>query len=190
MAISSPGIGSGLDVSGLVSKPMSVKQQPLTALATKEGGYQSKLSAYGALKGALSSLQTAAKALDSAAKFSGAKASVASDATFSATAAGSAATGTYAVEVKQLALADQWSTGSAFGAASAVVNSNAGTLTIKVGGDSKDVAIGATSTLAQVRESTTPMPASRPPSSPARTDLAPMSRSWSFRPTPPVRPMQ
>ena len=36
MAISSPGIGSNLDVNGIVSQLMAVEQKPLTALARKE----------------------------------------------------------------------------------------------------------------------------------------------------------
>ena len=36
--ISSPGLGSGLDVNGLVTKLMAVEQQPLTALAATPSG--------------------------------------------------------------------------------------------------------------------------------------------------------
>jgi len=45
MAISSAGIGSGLDVSSIVSQLMSIEKQPLTQLQTKATGLQTKLSA-------------------------------------------------------------------------------------------------------------------------------------------------
>ncbi|MDH5551856.1 MAG: hypothetical protein OEX82_00840, partial [Nitrosomonas sp.] len=45
--LSSPGIGSGLDVNGIVSQLMAIESQPLTALATKEAKQQAQLSAFG-----------------------------------------------------------------------------------------------------------------------------------------------
>jgi flagellar hook-associated protein 2 len=70
MAISSAGIGSGLDVSSIVSQLMALERRPLTALDTKEAKLQSQLTAYGSLKGALSSFQSAVAALANPAKFS------------------------------------------------------------------------------------------------------------------------
>ena len=65
MPISSAGIGSGLDVSSIVTQLMSIERQPLTQLQTKATGLQTKLSAYGTVKSALSALQdTASKLLD------------------------------------------------------------------------------------------------------------------------------
>ncbi len=109
MAITSTGIGSNLDVDGIITKLMSVEQRPLTALSTKEAGYQAKISALGSLKGALSALQTAVAALVPASgssaldKFSVFKTSIADAAIASATATSSAVAGTYSLEVTQLA---------------------------------------------------------------------------------------
>lgn len=65
MAISSAGIGSGLDVSSIVTQLMSIEKQPLTQLQTKATSLQTKLSGYGSVKAALSGLQdAAAKLLD------------------------------------------------------------------------------------------------------------------------------
>ena len=55
--------GSSLDVESIVSKLMALEQQPLNRLAIREADYNSKLSAYGSIKGALSSLQTASTSL-------------------------------------------------------------------------------------------------------------------------------
>ncbi|MFD2366375.1 flagellar filament capping protein FliD [Pseudoduganella sp. GCM10020061] len=103
MGLSSAGIGSNLDIEGIISKLMSVEQQPLTKLARTEASYQAKLSGFGMLKGAMSAFQTAVKGLADPNKFQAVKAAVAD--TTIATASGSAATkpGTYSLEVSQLA---------------------------------------------------------------------------------------
>ncbi|HEX5635852.1 MAG TPA: flagellar cap protein FliD N-terminal domain-containing protein, partial [Gammaproteobacteria bacterium] len=75
MALSSPGIGSGLDVNGIVTKLMAIEAQPMALLDRREASYQAKLSAYGSLQGALSSFQTTARGLNDAAKFNSLKAS-------------------------------------------------------------------------------------------------------------------
>ena len=62
-SLSSPGLGSGLDVNAIVSKLMAVESQPLTALASKEASYQARITAFGTLKGGLSALQTALSGL-------------------------------------------------------------------------------------------------------------------------------
>jgi flagellar hook-associated protein 2 len=104
-SITSPGIGSGLDVNGIISKLMAVEQQPLTKLDTKEASYQAKLSAMGTLKGAFSAVQTAAQALTSTSLF-GAKSATSSDTSVLTSSANTAATaGTYSVGVVKLAQA-------------------------------------------------------------------------------------
>lgn len=128
--LSSPGIGSGLDINGLVTKLMEAEKAPLTALAKKEADYQAKLTAYGSLKGALSSFQTAAKGLSTSSKFNTAKAT-ASDATaLSATTSSIARTGSYSIEVTSLAQAHKISSKPFVDAVAAV---GTGTLTIDFG---------------------------------------------------------
>jgi flagellar hook-associated protein 2 len=58
MAISSPGIGSNLDVTGIVAKLMAVESQPLATINTKTAAAQAKISALGAVKSALSTFQS------------------------------------------------------------------------------------------------------------------------------------
>lgn len=109
MAISSPGLGSNLDINSIVSQLMALEQRPLSALQTKEAGLQSKISALGSLKGAISALQTAAANLIPATgstaiqKFTTFKTTVADTAIASASASSSAVAGTYTLEVTQLA---------------------------------------------------------------------------------------
>lgn len=103
MAISSPGIGSGLDVNGIVSKLMAVEQQPVTVLDRKEVSYQAQLTAFGTLQGALSSFQSAVSGLSDVSKFTSLKASTADATVLSASASSIAMPGTYSVVVDKLA---------------------------------------------------------------------------------------
>lgn len=115
-SISSMGIGSGLDVEGIISKLMSVEQVPLTKLNTKEASYQTKISALGSLKSAVSALNSAVAALvpsgsqSPVTKYSSYKASVGNSSAASATANSSAVSGSYSLEVLQLATTHRIST--------------------------------------------------------------------------------
>lgn len=137
MAISSPGVGSNLDVNGIVSKLMAVESQPLTQLTKKEATYQAKLSAYGNLKSALSSFQGALSALNSPTKFTSLSASVADSTVMSASASSVAAAGSHTVEVTQLAQAQSMRTN--FTAANVTDVVGTGTLTFYFGTDNAGV---------------------------------------------------
>ncbi len=130
MALSSPGIGSGLDVSGIVSQLMALERRPLSLLDKKEGDYQSKLSGFGALKGALSSFQSAAQSLADPAKFSALKASIADAEAATVAASSSAVAGSYSLEISTLAKAHSLKSGT-FSTTSTTVGS--GTLSIEFG---------------------------------------------------------
>lgn len=129
-ALSSPGIGSGLNVTDLVKQLMEVERQPISALDIKAVTTQAQLSAYGSLKGALSSLQTGAKTLATSSTFETKKASVADSTIFSASADSTAAAGSFNIEVERLATAQKLSS-PAFGTSEDVVGS--GTLTFEFG---------------------------------------------------------
>lgn len=104
--ITSPGVGSGLDVNGIITKLMALEQEPLTKLDKKEASYQSKLSAFGTLKGTFAALQTSAKALTSTTLFAG-KSATSSDTTVLSSSANTAAVaGKYAIDVTHLAFGD------------------------------------------------------------------------------------
>ncbi|MBC7454175.1 MAG: flagellar filament capping protein FliD [Massilia sp.] len=107
MGLSSAGIGSNLDVEGIITKLMSVERQPLTKLARQEASYQAKLSGFGTLKGALSQFQTAVRGLADVSKFQGVSVSAADATIATASATSSAAAGTYALKVTQLAQAQK-----------------------------------------------------------------------------------
>jgi flagellar hook-associated protein 2 len=106
MAISTPGVGSGLDVNGIVSQLMALERRSVTAIDAKEAKFQTQLTAYGSLKGALSTFQSAVAALASPSKFTAVKTTVGDPTIATATASG-APSGTYALEVQTLAQAQK-----------------------------------------------------------------------------------
>lgn len=130
MALSSAGVGSGLDVNGLVSQLMTLESRPLTLLATKEAKFQSQLTAYGSLKGALSAFQSAVAALSTPAKFTAVNASVTDTTVASATATSAATSGSFSLEVQTLAQAHKLKS-TAFAAPTTEIGT--GTLTIQFG---------------------------------------------------------
>lgn len=130
MGISSAGIGSGLDVNSIVTGLMNAEKKPLEAVAAQKTSYQSKISAYGTLKSALSTFQTSVTALSSASKFNAQTATSGNLSVFTATANGSATIGDYAVTVSQLAKSQKLAS-TGFTNTSDVVGT--GTLTISFG---------------------------------------------------------
>jgi flagellar hook-associated protein 2 len=151
MGLSSPGIGSGIDVNTIVTQLMAVEKQPLTQLDTEEASYQSKVTAYGSLKGALASFQTAMQSLALASSFQSQAATVADPTVFTASASNAAAPGSYTVDV---GLTAQSQVLASNGLASDLNPSSTGTLQISVGGaTAQTITIDNTNnTLAGVRD--------------------------------------
>ena len=131
------GVGSSLDVNSLVTQLMAAEQQPITALATKEAKYQSQLTAYGSLKGALSTFQSSVAALSNPAKFTAISATITDVTLATVTASASAMPGRYSMNITQLAQSQKLQSSSAFAAASTTIGS--GTLSISFGTYSADL---------------------------------------------------
>src|SRR5690606_20552260 len=102
MAISALGVGSGLDLTGLLDGLKKAEQQRLVPLAQQKQSVQSKISAYGSVKSAITSFQDALNKLGDAEFFGSASSSVKGDA-FLAAAGTGAAVGSYSIDVQQLA---------------------------------------------------------------------------------------
>lgn len=131
--LSSPGIGSGLDINGLVTRLMEAEKQPLTRLDRKEAAYQAKLTAYGTLKGALSSFQTAVSGLASPHAFGAVKGTVADSAVASITTTSAAKPASYQLEVTNLAQAQKLTSSELQRIADPTAAIGTGTLTINFG---------------------------------------------------------
>ncbi len=104
-ALSDVGIGSGLDVNGIVSKLMEVESLPLTQLNSQIQSYQATLSAYGTVNSALSTFQSAVQAMNSAAQSTALAVTPTNTSVLSGTATSAASPGNYNVNVTQLAQA-------------------------------------------------------------------------------------
>lgn len=103
MGISSPGIGSNLDVNSIVTQLMALERRPITLLDQKEASFQAKLTGFGTLKGAISQFQSSVKALSDISKFQNIRATPADATIATASATSAAIAGTYALEVSKLA---------------------------------------------------------------------------------------
>jgi len=133
MAVTASGVGSNLDVNSIVSQLMTLEQRPLTLLNNKEASHQAKLSAYGVLRAALSTFQGTVSALKSAAS-SPAFAATSSDSTIAtATAAKNAASGSYSLDVLQLAQRHSIVTAGQASSSGAIGDGSVTTLTFDFG---------------------------------------------------------
>ncbi len=150
--ISSPGLGSGLDVSSLVEQLVAIEQQPLVRLATQEVGFQAQISAYGSLRSALSTFESSLNSVNTLSDFRALKASSSNADVFSASAGTSAAKGTYSLTVDRIAENHRLGSNSYFADTNTTtIGSEGETLTITQDGDSFDVAYGGKA-LAEVRD--------------------------------------
>lgn len=105
MAISSPGLGSNLNVSQIVSQLMAVERQPLDRLDTVEASYQAQLSAYGNVRSALATFGNAVDALSGGSGFRTRTATSSDSTVLTGSATSRAETGSYSLNVSQLAQA-------------------------------------------------------------------------------------
>jgi flagellar hook-associated protein 2 len=146
------GIGSGLDVAGLVSQLVAAERDPVAnRLDLRESELNAKLSAWGQVKSALGSLQTALEDLKDATAFQQRSTTSSDDTVATATATTSAALGSYSLTVNTLAAAHKLRT--SFGVADTDTTSvGTGTLHISIGGGAAtDVPVGG-GTLAEIRD--------------------------------------
>lgn len=103
MAISSPGLGSNLDVSSIVSQLMAIERQPVNRLNVREASFQAQVSAYGNIRSALSSFQGTVDALASASRFQTRTASSSDTTIATASASSTAQSGTVNLDVITIA---------------------------------------------------------------------------------------
>jgi flagellar hook-associated protein 2 len=110
VGLSSAGIGSGLDVEGLVSKLMAAEAAPLSKYDKQTATLQARLSALGKLSSAIGAFQGSLSSLSSGATFSALSSKSADDKILTGSAAASAAPGKYNINVTQLAQAQSLNT--------------------------------------------------------------------------------
>ena len=151
MAISSAGIGSGLDVAKIVEQMVAAEKVPLKKLEYKAEGIQTQISTYGEIKSLTSKLGDIVSKLTRDSAWNGVSIS-SSNPTLSGTMTGIAATGTYNIKVTHLAQAQTTALGGAGGIALAKDQAMgaAGTIKLTMGTESKDIAIESSDTLTKI----------------------------------------
>jgi flagellar hook-associated protein 2 len=149
---SSTGLGSGLDINGLVSQLVAAeKATKQTQITRSQTSTVTTISALASLKGAMSTFNTALTPLKSVEIFASRSATSSDQEYFSASSTPSASPGVYDVQVENLASAHQISSTSFVGGQTTIVGT--GTLTIQAGAKSFSISIDDThNTLAQVRD--------------------------------------
>lgn len=151
MPIIAGGIGSGLDIGGLVSQLIAAEAEPVNArLNNKQTDLDSELSAFGTVKSALSAFQTSVTKLEDANTFQAFTAGSSNEGVFTANTDNTAVAGSYSVEVVQLAQAEKLRSID-FIDSSEVVGT--GTLDISMGTSTFQLTIDSTNnTLAGIRD--------------------------------------
>jgi flagellar hook-associated protein 2 len=128
-SISSAGLGSGLDVKGIISSLMAVESQPLTLLQDKASTVQTEISAVGQIQSLTSALSDKAHALSSSSLWTQTTSNSSDSTVVTAdTSGGTAASGDFSVSVQQLAQGQTVTSSVAAG-----TSLTPGTLTIQLG---------------------------------------------------------
>ena len=150
MAISSAGIGSGLDVAKIVEQMVAAEKVPLKKLEYKAEGIQTQISTYGEIKSLTSKLGDIVSKLTRDSAWNGVSIS-SSNPTLSGTMTGIAA-GTYNIQVTHLAQAQTTALGGAGGIALAKDQAMgaAGTIKLKMGAVEKDISVSSSDTLTKI----------------------------------------
>ena len=154
MAISSAGIGSGLDVAKIVEQMVAAEKTPLKKLEYKAEGIQTQISTYGEIKSLTSKLGDSASKLTRDSAWNGVTIS-SSNSTITGTMTGIAEPGTYNIKVTQLAQAQTTVIGGTGGAGGSALAKDQtmgadGTIKLKMGAVEKDISVSSSDTLTKI----------------------------------------
>ena len=130
-AITSLGIGSGVDINSIVSQLVAVESRPLTQMRQEASALQTQVSSYGQLSSLFGALQSAANKLTGSSLWTQSAATSSDDTAVAVVGGSSAAPGSYAVSVQKLATNQTVVSGTSYASASEPVG--AGTMTLEMG---------------------------------------------------------
>lgn len=136
-SISSLGVGSGLDLGGLLDQLRSAERQKLQPITAQKNEEQARISAYGRLQSSLDKVQEAVATLNDAALYSSLTTSVQGEG-LTATADDQASAGRYEVEVTQTARAGTLASHGVASSSDALVGTGGGSVTLAIGGQALD----------------------------------------------------
>jgi flagellar hook-associated protein 2 len=155
--LSSTGIGSGLDVSGIINGLMSVERRPLEILQAKSQLITSKISAYGELVSGISAFQSSISSLNSLDALDKFKTTSTDDSSVKITSTDEPELGSYNIIVNRLA--EQHRLVSSELLSTDTFGGSAGdSITIQVGANAQDsitIDLSTALTLSQIRDAIT-----------------------------------
>jgi flagellar hook-associated protein 2 len=128
--ISSPGIGSELDVKSIVTSLVDLEKRPLEGLKLQAATVQTKISAFGQIKSQVSALSDAASTLSSLTTYNAVTTTSSNTSAVTATAIGGTAANNFSIKVDSLAKAQSTASGSLLPVGGAL---GAGTLRLQLG---------------------------------------------------------
>ena len=153
--ITATGIGSGMDIEGIVSQLMEVERAPVRALGSKRDRLDVELSAFGSVKSTLNEVGAAARTLGDPTRFGSFVTESSDEGVFTATAGPSASAESHDIVVSQLASAHRIAS-SGYATSDSDVGAGTWTLTTGVSGpdtEQFDITIGAgASSLTDLRD--------------------------------------
>jgi len=160
MAISSQGIGSGLDVNSIVTQLVAIEKQPIKTLQAKATTLQSQLTLYGTIKSQVSALKDAATTLASASSWAVQAATSSNTSAATVSVDSTAASTSFGLDITRLAQAQTTASRSIATGASLGAGAGTGQLSIQLGswgaaGAGPFVAGAATAVTVNVNESDT-----------------------------------
>ena len=149
--LSAAGVGSGLDVEGIISQLMALERRPLNVLEGRKDEYNAELSAVGRLKSAVASFQSTMSDLKTSDAFEVYTATSGDEDVFTATASSAASVGTFDIEVMNLAEADKLGSKSIADVDTTTLGNSGDQITITIGSESFTVDAGGL-TLNEIRD--------------------------------------
>lgn len=158
--ITSLGVGSGLDLTGLLEQLRGAERQKLTPITQQKVQQEAKISGYGQLQNALSQFQTSVNKLNDPKLYQSLSTEIRGGTAIKATASSEATAGRFDVEVSQLARAGSLATNSIQGddALTKGLTGAGANLTLTFGNDAsgvpitRDIALTEGSTLEGIRD--------------------------------------
>jgi len=150
-SITSLGIGSGLDLNGLLDQLKEAEEEKLVPILEQQETQQTKISAYGQLQSALSTFQDAADALNDSTLYESLSTNVDGEA-ITATADGEAQPGSYNVTVDTLATRGTLASDGVAAADEAITTADQKLTLNFADGSTQEIDIASGSTLEDIRD--------------------------------------
>ena len=131
--ITSQGVGSNIDVAGIVSNLMQIERIPLDRLIAQKDNFDARISSLGTIKSSLSTFEAALSTLTSGSGLLANKADSSDTAIVNVTGTSGAIAGNYAVEISQLAQSQKLVAAGQADATAAIGGGTSTTITIDLG---------------------------------------------------------